>query len=524
MTPWQTLGVAPDVAVADLRRRYAVLIKEFRPETHPQDFARIREAYEVALPVARRREAAAAEAETQDEIAMAEAPAGQAIAEPAPPPADPSPPEPADTPRGFEQEGAATIEVSLAVAPPDDEAGAAEPGLAARFHRFHALAGAAEGTNDEAFLPALRALLQARAGASLDDSQALEFALLRWFIESERPPLTLLFEAGRAFDWHLHPARLSSWLSPWALRQMEARLALARDLVWARHFGGNPWLRRLHSAANPMTLVASRPATLAALGWAERWRHGCEDADVPALAEAQNPRTLRRLQGRELLSTDLLMGLLFAATATNLAEAATWAAIGTVLSLGLRLALLWLRPAPGRWRLPESVARLVIAYPAAALALVAVLAMVGVGLAGAAERAGTDGWMAAAALLLAPAALLGLLAIWHGLAWLERGVAELGAWREAVDRLEFDGFLRRRTLPDAAAPFGTRWTLRERLKAIPAARRLQRVELATRQRPARPPLFTRTRFAWKHSSRSRMVWIALWVLFAILRGIHAFGN
>ena len=60
MNPWETLGVEHDVAVADLRRRYAALIKEFRPETHPQDFARICEAYEVVLPLARRREAAQA--------------------------------------------------------------------------------------------------------------------------------------------------------------------------------------------------------------------------------------------------------------------------------------------------------------------------------------------------------------------------------------------------------------------------------------------------------------------------------
>ena len=32
MNPWETLGVSADIAVADLRRRYAVLIKVERAE------------------------------------------------------------------------------------------------------------------------------------------------------------------------------------------------------------------------------------------------------------------------------------------------------------------------------------------------------------------------------------------------------------------------------------------------------------------------------------------------------------
>ncbi len=498
MTPWQTLGVAPDVAMADLRRRYAALIKEFRPETHPQDFARIREAYEAVLPIARRREA-----EAFEQVPVDAAPA-------------PSPPEPVDEPPGFERE----IAVLPDAAPSDSRAD--EPGLATRFHRFHELAEAAPGTRDEAFLPELRALLQARTGASLDEGQALEFALLRWFMESDQPPLTLLFEAGRTFDWHLHPARLSSWLSPWALRQMEARLALSRDLVWARHFSGNAWLRRLHSPSNPVTPVASRPAALEALRWAERWQLACADADTPALAGALNPRALRRLQGRELLSTDLLAGLAFACAAPGLVDAAFYTAIGTALTFGLRLALRWVHPAPGRYRLPGPIARFVASYAAVAVLLAAGLAISGIVM-GAADDSG-DVVAAIATLLIAPAALIGLAAVWRVLAWLEGLAAELFAWRDAVDRLEFDRALRGQTPAGATAPFGSRLGLVARWKSIPEALRLRRVEVATRARPARPEPLKRIRLRWATPGKGRMIWIALWVLFAIARGIHAFGN
>jgi len=507
MTPWQTLGVAHDVGVDDLRRRYAALIKAFRPETHPQDFARIREAYEAVLPIARRREAEAREAVDADE-----APAVEAVVDAPPTPEAPvAPPEVEPGP----VVPAAPLTVVADAVPA--ETSAAAPDLAARFHRFHQLAQAASGTRDEAFLPELRALLQARASASLDDSQALEFALLRWFIESDEPPLMLLFETGRTFDWHLHPARLASWLSPWALRQMEARLSLSRDLVWARHFSGNAWLRRLHANATPTTPVVFRPSALDALRWAERWRLGCAEADTPALADALNARTRRRLQGRGLMSTDLLTGLLFAVTADDLAGALVRGAIGTALALGLRLAFPWWRPASERL-LPRFMTEFIDKHPSGGVLLAALLAILGLAVVLLDDHGGAAAWIAGV-LLIAPATLLGLLAIWHVLGWLERCMAEPGAWRAAVDRLEFDGFLR-----SGAAPFGTRWTLLERLKAIPAARRLERVEVATRERPARPPLFRRLRLAWGNSSPWRAAWIALWVLLAIARGIHAFGN
>ena len=101
MTPWETLGVARDVAVADLRRRYAALIKEFRPETHPQDFARIREAYEVVLPFARRHEAAEVEASAAREAAQ---PVVEDIAPADETPVDPSSPGPAESPVDHDHE------------------------------------------------------------------------------------------------------------------------------------------------------------------------------------------------------------------------------------------------------------------------------------------------------------------------------------------------------------------------------------------------------------------------------------
>jgi hypothetical protein len=510
MTPWETLGVARDVPVADLRRRYAALIKQFRPETHPQDFARIREAYEVALPFARRREAEAFETAAALEQAAPEqaaAPiAGEAVAEVA-----------VEAPAEI---AAASAPIAVLAEAMPAEVDTGEPGLATRFQRFHALAESVAGARDEAFLPGLRTLLQARASASLDDSQALEFALLRWFIESDQPPLTLLFETGRTFDWHLHPARLSGWLSPWALRQMEARLALSRDLVWARHFSGNAWLRRLHAPKRSFVPIASRPATQEAARWAERWRSTCDDADTPALAEGLDTRTLRRVHERPLLGTDVLAGLAFAGAANGFDVGVLYAVIGTVLTFSLRQALRWLLPEAGRSRLPGPLGAAVGKHPVWVLAAVAACLAA---LLARDEHGAELGW---ALLLLVPGLLAALLATWRAAAWLGRAAAELLSWRDAVDRLEFDGFVRQHAAATPGTPFGERLSTWQRWQAIPAALRLRKIEVATRARPMRSSVLRLkgVRLTWARPSIGRMVWIGLWVLFAIARAIHALGT
>ena len=523
MTPWQALGVNQDIGVADLRRRYAALIKEFRPETHPQDFARIREAYEVALPFARHRELTAAqetpvsvEESLGDVRAVPDEPAEDAAPAPS---ADPFPLVIDATPLSID-DALAIDDDAIGLLPdtPETTVEDEEPELAARFRRFHALAASAVGTRDEAFLPELRALLQARAHATLDDSQALEFALMRWFIEAPTPPLTLLFETGRSFDWHSHIVRLSSWLSPWALRHMEARLAMSRDLVFARHFSGNAWLRRLHSPRTTLTPFASRAATIEASSWARRWEQASEDADAAALASSLNSRVQRRLGGRQLLTTDLLMGLVLAGTASDLGEAALYAVVGTAIVFALRLALMWIRPAPGHYRLPQAVGNNL------GIAFVLVIGLAGAGAAMFAAPDVGDVTVAIAGMMIAPATLLGLAMAWNGLSWLERGVAEAFSWRDAVDRLEFDRLVNGRAATDAAAPFGSRLGLVARMKAIPEALRFRTVEIALRARPARPLLLRRFSYRGRQTSVPRMLWFGAWALFAILRLVHAIGH
>lgn len=54
--PFDTLGLNWDADERTIKRAYAKLIKEFRPDSHPVEFARIREAYEKALNHERNRQ------------------------------------------------------------------------------------------------------------------------------------------------------------------------------------------------------------------------------------------------------------------------------------------------------------------------------------------------------------------------------------------------------------------------------------------------------------------------------------
>ena len=65
--PFRLLGVTPGVSARDLRKAYLALIRSYKPEHSPEEFKRIREAYESALPWAKALEARQVNGEAQPE-------------------------------------------------------------------------------------------------------------------------------------------------------------------------------------------------------------------------------------------------------------------------------------------------------------------------------------------------------------------------------------------------------------------------------------------------------------------------
>lgn len=85
ITPWTVLGLDPSCSESDLKRQYARLIRQHRPEHDPEAFARIRAAYELALAHARHHAQAADLSPGQVEVQPVAAPVPGTT--PAPPPA-----------------------------------------------------------------------------------------------------------------------------------------------------------------------------------------------------------------------------------------------------------------------------------------------------------------------------------------------------------------------------------------------------------------------------------------------------
>jgi hypothetical protein len=78
-SPWQILNLDPDTATErEVKSAYARLIKLHRPDTDPEGFQRVREAYEIGLSLLRQRD----QASTSED--HAQAPAAELAADPAP--------------------------------------------------------------------------------------------------------------------------------------------------------------------------------------------------------------------------------------------------------------------------------------------------------------------------------------------------------------------------------------------------------------------------------------------------------
>jgi hypothetical protein len=295
--------------------------------------------------------------------------------------------------------------------------------------------------------------------------------------------------------------------------------------VFARQFSGNAWLRRIHARQAGWPMLVWRPAALEAASWVERWQRLCSDADAAPLAACLNAVSIRRLRG--LASTDLLLGGIAATTVSDLPVVFAWGLFGGAIVFGLRRALQVI----GGLR-ESHVARRASRWISGNFAVVGVIAAV-TGMTGAVMLAGinaTPDSQVGGGVLIAPAVLIGIAALWRLAAFLELLLAWPFHWRGAVDRLEFDRLVRSTAAPESHRPFGRRFELLQRLKAIPAALRLQDVEIATRERPPRARPFDPSRVkglrfvGFKGQNRWRLVWFAVWVAYAIARVTHAIGH
>ncbi len=255
---WETLGIAATRDEAAIRKAYAARAREWRPDSHPKEFARLREAYEAALRLAREPQPVQPEGRTAE-------------------------PEPAPEARPYAMANAMVSELARCYS----EAGERE--AVALLHRqFHSL-----------------------AEQTVDARLEWELVFLHSLLSAQSPPVALLFEGDRLLRWRERPQDVSQMSGEQGAQRLGELLELAGEAIYARHFSPNKWHARLFGFAGPRWFgwtphVADARRTIA------YWRRMAQSTGVASLEQALHPVALRRLEGRMLLSTDALLAAVIA--------------------------------------------------------------------------------------------------------------------------------------------------------------------------------------------------------------------
>jgi hypothetical protein len=359
VSAWDTLGIAATPEEGAIRKAYAARVRQWRPDTHPQEFARLREAYEQALRWARM--AVQEQAQAQDEVEdAAPAPA------PAPAPARILLPEPV-------------------AAPADLPLSAAVPGADALIRDL------AQCFSQHGEFEAIRLLRQHYALVSahtVDARLDWEQVLLASLLGAGTPPLSLLFEGDRLLGWRNRPADVTQMFGHEPAERLRLLIELAHETTYLRFFSTNRWQRRIFGAARLPWIGMTVQVEVArhSVDW---WQKLALQAGRESLHELLDGRVLRRLAGLLVMSTDVLLALAIAWVCWHpvhelAAAQAPWIAPGlaaAVFALALPLPLLgrWLWNTPAarhvrRWR--DALERVPFAVRAIGLAAVLVASIV----------------------------------------------------------------------------------------------------------------------------------------------------
>lgn len=445
---WNRLGLEPTNDVAVIRRAYAALIRQYRPDTHPAEFSQIREAYEAAMQLAREEPGVSPEPVGGDERQTHEpgfAPtAPDALPAPEAQPADPA---------------------NLA-----DLAG---PSFDARGW-LQALHDCQRDAGDEAARSLLHEQVAGLGLQTIDARLDYEAHLLHWLMASEEPPLAVVFEGARLLRWPERRDDVAQIFGDGGARRLGLLMEMSYEYIYARHFSSNRWHPRLFGTQPASTpRFGSQAHVQSARAMAGYWRQLCATGGLPRLEERLNAVVLRCLQGQLLLSTDVLLALVVAGFARlQVADSSSlWAwfrSLGISVLTGVAfLPLPWL----ARWSMTTPLGKRVAPLKAYLGSTTAVVGALGVCFAvfmlaityGDSEINAVVGQVVLALLGVALAGVL-LAGIWHLLREIES--AAMKAWLALQRSSDAHAFEQVRLTREPGWRSPTR---EERMRSLPGA-------------------------------------------------------
>ncbi len=309
MDCFRELGLEWDADEKDSRRAYAALIRQYRPDSHPAEFARVREAYETAMRICRMRFEHAAEEDTAEEDTAEETPdSGEA-----------RPDEPGHYDLQHEDGGNAAAHpqpVRTARVVTDAPDSLNPDAVVAEMMRELDVQAAA---GDEArTLQAFNEQWQALSAFSLDVQMDYAHALREWVIYSGRAPMRLILAAAERFGWHAEQREVEHHYGREGVHHLEMLLELA-DHYAVASAGRSPYLAIDDVPGGSPPRIASHYATDWAKMQVRQWRAACDSAQMPELGPRLRFVLPRRAQ---VYWVDVFLAVF--------AEAVAWLANGPV--------------------------------------------------------------------------------------------------------------------------------------------------------------------------------------------------
>lgn len=293
MDCFRELGLRWDADEKDIRRAYAALIRQYRPDSHPAEFARVREAYEAAMRICRMRGEHAAEGDPESCASR------------------PDEPEQCDPERYELQQHEHARAARVVLDAPDS----LNPDAVVAGMMRELDAQVAAGVEAQS-LQAFGGQWQALSAFSLDVQMDYAHALREWVIYSGRAPMRLILAAAGRFGWHVQQREVERHYGREGVRRLEMLLELA-DHYAAASSNPSPYLEIDDVPGGAPPLVASHYATDWARMQMRQWRAACDRAQMPDLGRRLRFVLPRKVQ---IFWVDVFLAVF--------AEAVAWLAIG----------------------------------------------------------------------------------------------------------------------------------------------------------------------------------------------------
>lgn len=281
---WECLGIQPTGDQTLIRKRYAELVRQYRPDHHPAEFAAIRSAYEEALRMANSR------------------PLGPVLAASANPLESPSP--------KFEHGEECSVPVEPKALPRT---------YPERIEPYHwnvsterdAVLNAMAG-NDVNWLKTWleSAYGQARNG-TFDAMQDFEAFLVHLLLQHAAPTPAFVEQCARLMSWPARWAALAAEFGEGPSLRLRGVLHLAVQYRFFTQSASNPWLHRVfEDGIGRVPWLGWSPLLDDAMTHIQEWKLQCKKWGYEGYLADLNPYVLQHLEGETVHSADIKHALL----------------------------------------------------------------------------------------------------------------------------------------------------------------------------------------------------------------------